>query len=71
MKEKYIKGLVHGFLALLAFSEVAVTKGRLRKMLVGAAAGWHSHSCFYHFILEKDKSKEQQEWEATLRGWTE
>jgi hypothetical protein len=56
-KEKYLKGAVHGFLALVAATEVPYATTRLRKLLLGAAIGWHLHATFYHLALEKDKKK--------------
>ena len=57
MREKDLKALVHGFLAVLAITEFFHSKGRARRFMVGCAAGWHAHATFYHVALEKDKQR--------------
>jgi hypothetical protein len=56
MREKDLKALVHGFLAVVAFAELFNSKTRARKFMVGCAAGWHAHATFYHAVLEKDNA---------------
>ncbi len=55
MKEKHLKALVHGFLAVLGVAELFNSKSRARKFMVGTAVGWHTHATFYHLVLEKEK----------------
>jgi hypothetical protein len=55
MKEKHLKGLVHGLLALAGIVEVFDAKTRTRKFLTGCMIGWHAHATFYHFVLEDEE----------------
>lgn len=51
-KERKMKGIVHVALALLAVAEVFTACTKTRKLLLGSAAGWHSHAAIYHFFYE-------------------
>lgn len=53
-REKTMKGIVHAALAVFTLLEVLTATTRARKLLLGAATGWHSHAAFYHFVLEKE-----------------
>ncbi len=55
MQEKYLKALVHGFLAVLCTVELLNCKTRSRRFVLGTAVGWHCHATWYHLILEKPK----------------
>ncbi len=55
MQEKYLKALVHGFLAVLGTVELFNCKSRSRRFVLGTAVGWHAHATFYHLVLEKPK----------------
>jgi hypothetical protein len=55
MKEKHLKGLVHGFLTILGAVELFNCKTKTRRFVLGTAVGWHAHATFYHLVLEKDK----------------
>ena len=57
MKEKYLKAMVHGFLAVLGAAELFNCKSRTRKFVLGTAVGWHCHAAFYHLVLEKKERK--------------
>jgi len=57
MKEKHLKGLVHGFLAVLGIIELLNCNTRIRRFVLGTAVGWHAHATFYHLVLEKQKEK--------------
>jgi hypothetical protein len=60
LKEKNLKAIVHGALALLAIAEAFNCKSRTRKMFVGACAGWHAHSFIYHSLYEKELDIEDE-----------
>jgi hypothetical protein len=55
MREKDLKAIVHGALALLAIAEAFTCKSKTRKLVTGLCAGWHLHALFYHVFLEKEK----------------
>lgn len=58
MKEKTLKGLVHGALALAGIAEIFDAKTRTRKFLTGCMIGWHLQAGLYHFLLEKPREDE-------------
>ena len=53
MKEKTLKGIVHGALALAGLAELRNSRTPARKFLTGCMIGWHAHATFYHFVLER------------------
>ena len=62
MKNTTIKGLVHAGLALGAIIEAMTTDSKIRKLLSGAAAGYHTHATLYHFLYEEETDgKETQQ----------
>jgi hypothetical protein len=54
LKEKTMKGLVHGALVIAGLFELRNARSAPRKILTGAMVGWHLHSAFYHFVLEHE-----------------
>ena len=52
MKPTTLKGLVHLGLAVLASYEAAHSTTRVRRLINGAAAGWHLHATVYHLLYE-------------------
>jgi hypothetical protein len=56
MREKDLKALVHGFLAILGAIELANAETKSRQFLLGCATGWHANCTFYHLFLEKEDS---------------
>ena len=67
MKNTTIKGLVHAGLAIGALIEALTTTSKFRKLLSGAAAGYHTHATMYHFLYEK----EEPTWEEGSIGFVE
>ena len=66
MKNTTIKGLVHAGLALGALVEAMTTTSKFRKLLSGAAAGYHTHATLYHFLYEQEETHgadQTQSWE--------
>jgi hypothetical protein len=62
LKPKTLKGLVHAGLALGAIVEALTTDSKIRKLLSGAAAGYHTHATLYHFLYEEETDgKETQQ----------
>jgi hypothetical protein len=57
VKDTTLKGLVHLGLAALATYEAARSTTRARKVLNGAAAGWHLHATVYHLLYEPKENK--------------
>jgi hypothetical protein len=57
IREKKLKAIVHGALAVLAIAEAFTCKSKTRKMLIGCCAGWHAHSFIYHTFYEKRLDK--------------
>jgi hypothetical protein len=55
LSEKNLKGLIHAALAAVAVYEAANSTTRARKILNGAAAGWHLHATVYHLVYEKEE----------------
>ena len=64
MKNTTIKGLVHAGLAIGALIEAMTTTSRARRLLSGAAAGWHTHATIFHFFYEQ----EEPTWEEGTHG---
>jgi hypothetical protein len=64
VKSTHLKGLIHGALALVAVVEAFNSTTRVRKVLNGAAAGWHTHATIFHFFYEK----EMPTWEEGTHG---
>ncbi len=54
MREKDLKALVHGFLAILGAAELLNCKSKARRFVLGTAVGWHCHAAWYHLFLEKN-----------------
>ena len=54
MREKTLKGLIHAALFGLAVYEAVTCETKTRKVVNGAAAGWHLHATIYHLIYEED-----------------
>lgn len=69
MKEKTLKGLVHGFLAVLGAVELLNCKSRTRKFILGTAVGWHAHATFYHFVLEKNNEEDNPDSRGKCFKW--
>ena len=67
MKNTTIKGLVHAGLALGAIIEALTTTSKFRKLLSGAAAGYHMHATMYHFLYEEAEPT----WEEGTHGFDE
>ena len=69
MKNTTIKGLVHAGLAIGALIEALTTTSKFRKLLSGAAAGYHLHATLYHFMWEKDDA--MPTWKEVVHGFDE
>ena len=54
MREKDLKALVHGALAVVGLIEAFDCRSKTRKILTGALVGWHLNATFYHLFLEKE-----------------
>lgn len=67
LKPKTLKGLVHAGLAIGALIEALTTTSKLRKLLSGAAAGYHTHATMYHFLYEEAEPT----WEEGTIGFVE
>ena len=67
MKNTTIKGLVHAGLALGALVEAMTTTSKFRRLLSGAAAGYHMHATMYHFLYEEAEPT----WEEGTHGFDE
>ena len=67
MKNTTIKGLVHAGLTIGALIEALTTTSKFRKLLSGAAAGYHVHATMYHFLYEK----ETPTWKEAVHGFDE
>ena len=67
MKNTTIKGLVHAGLALGAIIEALTTTSKFRRLLSGAAAGYHTHATMYHFLYEEAEPT----WEEGTHGFDE
>ena len=67
MKNTTIKGLVHAGLALGAIIEALTTTSKFRRLLSGAAAGYHMHATMYHFLYEEAEPT----WEEGTHGFDE
>jgi hypothetical protein len=65
MKATTLKGLIHAALALGAVVEAMTTNSKFRRVLSGAAAGYHAHAALYHFMFEK----EEPTWEEGTNGF--
>lgn len=55
MRETTLKGLVHAALCALAVYEAVTCETKARKVINGAAAGWHLHSTLYHLLYEEEQ----------------
>lgn len=55
MREPVLKGMVHGALALVTALEAMTAKTRARRVLLGAAAGWHLYATYFHFVKESQE----------------
>jgi hypothetical protein len=69
MKSTHLKGTIHAALAIGAFVEAMTTESRARRLLNGAAAGWHLHGAVYHFFYEKDDT--MPTWKEVVHGYDE
>ena len=58
LREKTMKGWVHLALAVLAVYEAKTSTTNARKIVNGAACGWHAYSAYDHFFIEKDVDNE-------------
>ena len=67
MKNTHLKGLVHGALALGALVEALTTKSRARRLLSGAACGYHVHATMYHLMYEQEETHGTDQ----TQGWEE
>lgn len=59
MKSTTVKALVHAGLALGALVEAYTTESRFRRLLSGAAAGYHAHATLYHLLYEQEETSEK------------
>lgn len=53
MKRSTKKGLFHAALVAIALLEERTCKSKMRKLLVGACAGWHAYAVYCHFVEER------------------
>jgi hypothetical protein len=49
--------LIHAALFGLAVYEAITSETKARKIVNGAAAGWHLHGTVYHFFYEEDQDE--------------
>ena len=54
MRAKTLKGLVHLALAALAVYEARTSTTNARRIVNGAACGWHIYAAYDHFFIEED-----------------
>ena len=54
IREKNMKGIVHLALAALAVYEAQTSTTNARRIVNGAATGWHLYSAYDHFFIEED-----------------
>ena len=52
MQASTLKGLIHAALFGLAVYEAITSETKARKLVNGAAAGWHAHAVVFHFFYE-------------------
>ena len=57
MRASTLKGLIHAALFGLAVYEAITSETKARKLVNGAAAGWHLHGTVYHFFYEEDQDE--------------
>jgi hypothetical protein len=55
MREKTMKGWVHLALATLAVYEAQTSTTNARRIVNGAATGWHLYSAYDHFFIEEER----------------
>ena len=67
MKATTVKGIVHAGLTIGALIEALTTTSKFRKLLSGAAAGYHMHATMYHFLYEEPEPT----WEEGTHGFDE
>jgi hypothetical protein len=58
MKEKDLKAVTHGALALVGLVEAFDSRSRVRKLLTGCVVGWHCWAAYYHIFLEEEIKSE-------------
>ena len=52
MKESTLKGLFHAGLVIAALVEMRTATTNMRRLLLGACAGWHCSAAYDHFVRE-------------------
>jgi hypothetical protein len=52
MRASTLKGFIHAALAIAALLEYKASKTKLRTLLLGAAAGWHSQATVFHWCFD-------------------
>ena len=57
MKESTLKGLFHAGLVVAALVEMRTATTNMRRLLLGACAGWHASAAYDHFVREPKQRK--------------
>jgi RsiW-degrading membrane proteinase PrsW (M82 family) len=57
MRASTLKGLIHAALFGLAVYEAITSETKARKLVNGAAAGWHAHAVVFHFFYEEEQDE--------------
>jgi hypothetical protein len=52
MRESTLKGLFHASLVAAALVEMRTATSNVRRLLLGACAGWHCSAAYDHFVRE-------------------
>jgi hypothetical protein len=52
MTEANLKGLFHAGLVVAALTEMSTATTNMRRLLLGACAGWHCSAAYDHFVRE-------------------
>lgn len=57
MTEANLKGLFHAGLVVAALVEMRTATTNMRRLLLGACAGWHASACYDHFVREPKQAR--------------
>jgi hypothetical protein len=76
MKESTLKGLFHASLVVAALVEMRTATTNMRRLLLGACAGWHASATYDHFVREPRTvpiidQLHRKAWEQDLSRMTE
>lgn len=61
MSERFIKSGWHALLVIAALVELRTARTPLRKLLIGAAAGWHALAAYEDFVDSDTLSSNRQD----------